>query len=159
MISVHALSYASCMLKGACGRRITSKLLKKSVSGSSEMPPGRASIVTKGFISLKVAALASATLQQISGTQIFGWSCIKDVEFCQDLPSRRAKSSSCAVSLSNAVVTKAFISPAAAALTPATLQNAQMVSLRFLVACTRCMVHVSMWCKGAAQAYMMHSLR
>ncbi len=81
------------------------------------------------------------------------------LESAQDLPSRRAKSSSCAVSHSNAVVTKAFISPAAAALIPATLQNAQMGSLRSLVACARCMVHVSMWCEGAAQAYMMHSLR
>ena len=65
LISVHALSYASCMLRGACGRRITSKLRRRSVSGSSEMPPGRASILTKGFISLRVAALASATLHRV----------------------------------------------------------------------------------------------
>ena len=63
MTSVQALSYKSCMLRGACGSRTTSKPERKPVSGCSATPPGSASILTKGFISRRVAALASATLQ------------------------------------------------------------------------------------------------
>ncbi len=59
---LQAASYWSSVLKGAEVIRTTSKPLRNSGSGMGGRDPGSAAIFTKGFISRRVAALASATL-------------------------------------------------------------------------------------------------
>jgi hypothetical protein len=60
--SLHTLSYSITRLRGADESKITLKPLRNSGSGVLGKDPGSAAILTRGFISLRVAALAAATL-------------------------------------------------------------------------------------------------
>ena len=87
------------------------------MSGSSETSPGSASILTRGFISLRVAALASATLQHtaLSGPH-------------QNLPRRKSVSGSFETSSGSASIsTRGFVSLSVAALASATLQHTPLI--------------------------------